>query len=164
MENLNSTSTNVSTETKENSNVANVPASKEKKSAKKSVSKKKETDSINVEKIKIDLSKGKKDLLTKEKSVSGKKDLYKSVSHLSTEEQKKFRGKIRRDLHRFVNSILGKDRSNEERIASVKEFISFYKTNWKFVDFKIENFTHTNNSVDRKDYETLLKYVQSVLK
>ena len=150
----------------ENSTVeqsANVPASKEKK-AKKSVKKSTSTDSINIDKIKIDVSKGKKDLLTKEKSISGKKDLYKGTEGLNSEEKKKHRGKIRRELHRYVNAILGKDRSNEERTQSVKKFLSFYKSNWKVQDFKIENFTHSQNDADLKDYKALLSFVQSVLK
>lgn len=153
-------------ETSEKSNVANSENQKAGKAKKERSVKVKEskTDSINFDKVKIDISKGKKELLSKERSVSSKKNLYHGIEGLGEEDQKKFRGKIRRELHKFVNSILGKDRSASEREQSVKAFLKFYKTNWKLQDFKIENFTQSKNPTDLKDYSDLLKYVQSILK
>lgn len=160
MESQNQDQQNGTVEQKENSNVPKVKKSVSPKKEKKE----KSTDSINIDKIKVDVSKGKKDLLTKERSASGKKDLYKGTSELSSEEKKKHRGKIRRELHKFCNNILGKDRSAEERTKNVKDFLKFYKDNWKVQDFKIENFSHSQNPTDQKDYKALLQYVQSVLK
>jgi hypothetical protein len=154
---------NVQIENAENQNVESANVSKGK--AKKSTSKKeRSTDAINLDKVKIDLSKGKKDLLSKERSLASKKELYKGTEGIGEEEKKKFRGRIRRMLHRFVNEILGKDRRPEEREKSVKAFLKFYKENWKVQDFKIENFTQSKNEVDVKDYKNLLLYVQSILK
>lgn len=140
---------------------ANV-AQSEKKVKKSKV--KKEIDSINFDKVKVEISKGNKSLITKERKITSKKDLYKGTSELGEEEKKKHRGKIRRTLHKFVNDILGKDRSNEEREKSVKLFLKFYKENWKVNDFKIESFTQSQNKADIKDYSEMLKYIQSVLK
>ena len=119
-------------------------------------------DVVNVEKIKINLSKGSKDLLTKE-SVFSRKELYKGMEGKNSEEKKKFRGSIRRELKRFVNSILGKDRSEKERENSIVEFLDFYKKNWKIQDFKIENFSQSKDESDLRDYKNLLKYIQSTL-
>lgn len=124
--------------------------------------KKKNTDSINLDGIKINLSKGKKSLLDKV-SVSSKREIYKGTDLMNQEEKKKFRGKIRRTLRSFTNSILGKDRSEKERTESVKSFLKFYKENWKIQDFKIENFSQSKDEMDLKDYKNLLIYLQSVL-
>jgi hypothetical protein len=160
MENLNVTSEKIQDskiENSENQKVKNSPKVKKEK-------KERSTDAINFDKVKVDISKGKKELITKERSVLSKKSLYKGTDSLGEEESKKFRGKIRRSLHRFVNEILGKDRTNEEREKSVKAFLKFYKENWKIQDFKIENFSQSKNSTDLKDYIDLLRYVQSILK
>lgn len=133
---------------------------------KKRTSKKKEsaTDSINLDKVKIDFTKENKSLLSKERKMSSKKDLYKGTEGLGEEEKKKFRGKIRRQLHSFVNAILGKDRSKEEKEKSVKAFLKFYKENWKVQNFELSSFSMSQNPTDQKDYSDLLKYVQSILK
>lgn len=120
-------------------------------------------DAINIDALKIDLSKGKKDLLNKESSSFQKKSLYKGLENMDSESQKKFRSKIRRNLRNFCNQILGKDRSDAERMQSIKEFMKFYKENWKIQDFKIDNFSHSKNEIDRKDYIQLLDYLKSII-
>lgn len=120
-------------------------------------------DSVNLASAKINLKNSKKELATKQKDQSSRKDLYVGVSLLSSEEQKKFRGKIRRDLHRYVNNILALDRSDEEKEKYILEFLEFYKKNWKIQDFKIENFSMSQNPIDRKDYSDLLEFVKSTL-
>lgn len=141
----------------ENQKIEN-PA-KEKKVKKEKASK---TDAINFEKVKINLSKGDKSLLSKT-SVFSKKSIYVGLEKLNSEEKKKFRGFIRRELRRFVNQILGKDRSESERIDSIKKFLSFYKKHWQIQDFKIENFSQSKDEIDLKDYKDLLTYVKRTL-
>lgn len=120
-------------------------------------------DSLNIENLKINLKKGKSNLLNKEESSNQRKSLYKGMDQMGSEDQKKFRSKIRRELRRYINSILGKDRSDEERIKSIKSFMRFYKDNWKIQDFKIENFSHSKNESDRKDIINLLDYLKSIM-
>lgn len=122
------------------------------------------SDSINLENAKVNLSKGKEGLTTKErKEGHSKKEIYQNLSSLNSEEQKKFRQRIRSKTRRFVNDILGKDRTDEERTKGIKEFLIFYKENWKIQDFRIENFSGSKNQNDLKDYSDLLEYVKSTL-
>lgn len=123
---------------------------------------KKSTNEINLSSVKVNLSKGQKSLITKEKILS-KREIYKGTDLMNQEEKKKFRGQIRRELQRFSNSILGKDRSNVEREKSVKDFLKFYRDNWKIQDFKMENFSQVKDPMTVKDLTDLLKYIQSVL-
>ena len=133
------------------------------KKIKKTESKKGNLDSVNLENVKVNISKGKKELISKElNSISVKRSIYLIPSELKGEE-KKFRGKIRRELKRFVSSILGKDRNEEERTKGISEFLKFYKNNWKIQNFKIEDFTNSTNESDKKDYLDLLNYVKSTL-
>lgn len=120
-------------------------------------------DSINLESAKINLSKGKKELCDKESKTHSRKDLYNGINNLSSDDQKKFRQKIRNQLKRFVSAILGKDRNDSEKEKSIQDFLSFYKENWRINDFKIENFSQSKNPIDLKDYSTLLEYVKSTL-
>lgn len=120
------------------------------------------TDQVNLSQVKVKLGKN-KDLITKEGRSTSSKEIYRNTETLSIEEKKKFRGKIRRNLKNFVNTILGKDRSDSERETGIKEFVEFYKKNWKLNDFKVENFTLTQNETDRKDYANLLKFVKDSL-
>lgn len=112
---------------------------------------------------KINLSNAKKELATKENVSSSRKDIYLNLSELSSDEQKKKRQRIRNQLKRFVSAILGKDRSDEEKEKSIREFLSFYRENWRITDFKIENFSQSKNKADHKDYETLLEFVKSTI-
>src|SRR5690349_8499402 len=127
-------------------------------------SKNEKLDSVNLESVKINVSKGNKELTNKEGIKTSNKDIY-SIDRksMSSEDQKKFRQKIRRDSQRFVKDILGKDRSDESRTKSISEFLEFYKKNWKIQDFRIENFSQSKNETDLKDYTDLLNYVKSTL-
>jgi hypothetical protein len=126
-------------------------------------SKKENLDSVNLENVKVNVSKGEKSLISKNlDSISVKRSIYNIPMELKGEE-KKFRGKIRRELKRFVSSILGKDRNEEERTKGISEFLKFYKKNWKIQNFKIEDFTNSTNEGDKKDYLDLLNYVKSTL-
>lgn len=136
---------------------------KTQKNAGKKESAKTQIDNINLEKIKINLEKGDKKLLSKEGKMPNQKNLYKLPDGLGIEEQKKFRSKIRRKIASFCNDILGKDRKDEERKESVKKFMTFYKENWKIQDFKIENFSQSKDEDQRKDIIDLLKYTQGVI-
>lgn len=128
------------------------------------VSESSKLDSVNLENVKINVSKGNKELTNKEGIKTSNKDLYSiDRSSMSSEDQKKFRQKIRRDLQRFVKDILGKDRSDESRTKSISEFLIFYKSNWKIQDFRIENFSQSKNETDLKDYKDLLTFVSSTL-
>jgi len=120
------------------------------------------SNEVNLENVKVQVKKGKKELITK-KAVNARHSLYKGTESMKQEEMKKFRSKIRRTLRSFVNQILGKDRSEEERTKSVKDFLSFYKKTWKINDFKIENFTQSKDDADLKDYKDLLVFVSSTL-
>lgn len=141
------------TETNQNQKISNPKKEKKVKS---------EKTEINLNSVKINLSKGKNSLLDKV-SVSSKREIYKGTETMNQEEKKKFRGTIRRKLRSFTNQILGKDRSEKERTESVKNFLSFYKENWKIQDFKIENFSQSKDEIDLKDYKNLLIYISSVL-
>jgi hypothetical protein len=121
----------------------------------------KKIDSINLDKIKIDLSKRDKSIPLDKKEIQSSKSLYNGTEGMKEGEKKKFRSKIRRGLHSFCNQILGKDRSEEERKESVKSFLAFYKKNWKINDFKIESFTQSKDDSDLKDYKNLLNLISS---
>lgn len=90
-------------------------------------------------------------------------NLYKNFSHLSAKDQKKERGKLRRKLESFRNSILGKDRKEEERKESIKEFIAFYKMHWIIQDFKFESFSHQRDADFKKDWESILSLCKKEL-
>ena len=125
--------------------------------------KKENLDSVNLENVKVNVAKGKKELISKElNSISVKRSIY-SIPDEMKGDEKKFRGKIRRELKRFVASILGKDRNEDERKKSISEFLKFYKKNWKIQNFKIEDFTNSTNESDKKDYLDLLNYVKSTM-
>lgn len=120
-------------------------------------------DSINLSNIQIDLAKRDKNIPLDKETVKSNKSLYKGMEGMKGEDQKKFRSKIRRALQSFCNQVLGKDRSEEERVASIKSFLKFYQENWKIQDFKIENFSQSKDLDDLKDYKNLLALVQSSL-
>lgn len=121
------------------------------------------TDQINISNAKVNLKKGKKELVTKERNEGkSRKEIYIGLPE-STEDQKKFRQRIRSKTRRFVNDILGKDRSDAERETSIQDFLKFYKANWKVQDFRIENFSGSKKESDLKDYAALLQYVASTL-
>jgi len=120
-------------------------------------------DALNASNIKIDLSKGKKSLLDKEDAKGSSKSIYKGLDALGSEDKKKKRSKIRRGLRGYINDILGKDRSDEERLISIESFMEFYKENWKIQDFKIENFSSSRNEIDLKDCKNLLDYLKSII-
>lgn len=122
---------------------------------------KKNADSVNISSIKKGIAKGKdKNPNLTKTAVQASKSLYKGTDGLSGEEQKKFRSKIRRGLHSFVNQILGLDRPAAERKESIASFMKFYKLNWKIQDFKIESFSQSKDEQDLKDYKTLLAEVR----
>lgn len=118
-------------------------------------------DNLNSEKIKINLKNAKMDLASKESKGSSDKNIYLNMEGLNQDERKRKRSSIRRERNRFINQILGKDRSEEERIDSIQKFLIFYKENWKINDFKIENFSQSNNAEDQKDCKNLLDFIKS---
>lgn len=121
-------------------------------------------DSANLENVKIQISKGKKELANRETSVYAKKDLYLiDRDSMNSDQQKNFRNSIRRGLKRFVSDILGKDRSDESKEKSIQEFLEFYKKNWRITDFKIENFSQSKTKGDLRDYADLLEFVKSTI-
>ena len=107
---------------------------------------------------KINLSKGKKDLLNKEnKSVN--RNVYLNEELSSSE-----RGTLRRKRDKFINDILGKDRTDKERESAIQSFFTFYIENWKITDLKIESFT--NSQKDKRSYKNcvqLLDYLNSIV-
>jgi len=119
---------------------------------------KSEIDQINLAAVKFDFAKDGKSL-----SNLSKKSIYKGMEGMTGEEKKKFRGKIRRDLDRYVSIILGKDRGNEERKRGISEFLSFYRENWIVTDFRIETFSEKKNENDIRDYRNLLNVVSQAL-
>lgn len=125
----------------------------------------KSVDSLNLSAAKINLKNSKiQELISKEgkeASAYSNKHLYIGLEKLGIDDQKKFRGKIRRDLKRFVSIILGKDKSEKEKIDAIVEFMEFYKKNWKMTDFKIENFSSSKNESDLKDYKNLLYVIRT---
>jgi hypothetical protein len=123
----------------------------------------KKIDSLNLENVKVNVSKGLSELTTKESKTLSQKDLYLLSSDLSSEERKQFRQKIRRDVQRFISDILGKDRKESERTDAIQKFLSFYSKNWRITDFKLENFTQIKNESDLKEIKNLLDYVKSTL-
>jgi hypothetical protein len=128
-------------------------------------SKENQIDKKNLNNIKFDLGKGNSELCNKEMKISFNKGIYKDelMKELSSDERKKFRGKIRRDLKRFISNILGKDRNDYKRISSLFAFISFYQKYWRIQDLKIENFSSSRNEKDLKDYKDLLSYIESLM-
>lgn len=117
---------------------------------------------VNLNSLKNELKKNEKNF-TKESKSNSNKNLYKGIESLSNEDQKKFRSKIRRKLDRFVSDILGKDRSDQERINSINEFLEFYKKNWIINDFELSNFTSTNKEDKRKDFKIILDICKNAI-
>jgi hypothetical protein len=122
----------------------------------------KEIKGLNLKNLKIDLSKGDSSLLNIKKNESSR-DFYKGMEGLSSDEKKKKREGLRRELKKFNADIRGLDRSNEERENAIEKFMEFYKENWKIQDFKIENFSNARNPIDKKSYIDLLSYLKSIL-
>lgn len=123
-------------------------------------------DSANLESAKINLSKSNFNFEESGISSSRKtsnKSLYIGLDSMSTEEKKRHRSKIRRNLDNYMKDILGKDRTSKERETAVGDFLSFYKKNWKITDFKIESFSEKTNEIDLKNYKMLLDFVKSVI-
>jgi len=115
-----------------------------------------QSDKLNITNVKINLQKGKKDLFVEGKNV--KKNIY--IGELDKSE----RDRIRRFVKKSINNILGKDRSDSERTEAIQNFLKFYKENWKVCDFKIENFTSSNEGNRYyKECKNLLDYLNSVL-
>jgi len=124
-------------------------------------------DSLNLASAKINLSKGKKEILENSKFSKGEKttskELYIGTSKMSTDESKIFRRNLRSKLDRFMKNILGQDRTEKERENAIGEFLIFYKENWRIADFKIENFSAKKKEADLRDLKNLLAYVESVI-
>jgi len=121
-------------------------------------------DSSNLSAAKINLKKGKISEIMEKEGKEGtayaNKHLYIGLEKMGIDDQKKHRGMIRRNLRRYVSIILGKDKSELEKVNAILEFIPFYKKNWKITDFKIENFSSSKNESDLKDYKNLLFVVR----
>lgn len=94
----------------------------------------------------------------KENSSFQKESIYKKEFQNKSE-----RRKIRTKLNRFVNNVLGKDRSEKEIETNINEFISFYKEIWSINDFKIDNFTNTKDKDKLKDYSLFLDIIKAYL-
>lgn len=135
---------------------------KESKNQKSQKSQKENVDQINIENIKINVKNGDSALLTKTESDSHK-NLYLGMEGKTQEERKKRRGWIRRERNRFINQILGKDRTEDERTDSIQKFLAFYKENWRVTDFKIESFCQTKDDAELADCKALLEYVKKTL-
>jgi len=118
--------------------------------------KKKNSDDANLSKIKE--GKGK----DQEKKIN-RSSLYKGIDHLSMKDQKNKRSKLRNKLDGFCKSILGLDRSKEEKDKSIKEFNQFYKENWKINDYKIDNFSNRSDEMQRKEYQLILDLARKEL-
>jgi len=125
-------------------------------------SQKETVDQINLENVKINLKNGDQSLLTKTESDSHK-NLYLGMEGKTQEERKKRRGWLRRERNRFINQILGKDRTDDERTDSIQKFLIFYKENWRVNDFKIETFCQTKDESELQDCKALLEYVKKTL-
>lgn len=117
---------------------------------KKGKKKEEKTDNANLSKIK----KGSKE--KGENKKINRSSLYKGVDHLSMKDQKNKRSKLRNRLDAFCKSILGLDRSKDEKENAIKEFNQFYKENWKINDYKIDNFSNRSDESQRKDYQLIL--------
>lgn len=119
-------------------------------------------DSLNLEKVKVSLKNVDLSKANREK-VSTTKEIYLGLSELNQEEKKKKRSWIRRERTRFINQILGKDRSESERIDSIQKFLIFYKENWRITDFKIDNFCQSKDKAELRDCSELLDFVKKSL-
>jgi hypothetical protein len=119
---------------------------------------KNQVDEINLANVKFDFSKDGKNL----SSVSNK-SLYKGTEGMTTDEKKKFRRDLRKNLSQFVSVILGKNRTNEERKQGISDFLKFYRKNWIVTDFRIETFSEKRNEGDLKDFKNLLQVVSQSL-
>ena len=103
------------------------------------------------------------DMYVSGKSKTSRKSLYKGTDKMTTDEKKSHRRILRRDLNNFVSSILGRDRTEDERKHSISEFILFYKKNWIVTDFKIETFSEKTNENDLRNYRNLLSVVSKAI-
>ena len=119
---------------------------------------------VNVEKInvasieerlsKIDVSK---------KERQSKERLYKNVnSSMSFEDQKKYRGKMRRHLSKIKNEILifTKTKNEEKKKEAIKNFISFYKKEFVKNDLSIESITNSKNEIEKEELILMLDIIK----
>lgn len=79
-----------------------------------------------------------------------------------TDKQKKtYRRKMRTQLRKFMQDILGKDRSNDERKKSVKEFQKFFKDNYISSTLDASAIYSGNDAGKRKDYEDMIAVINA---
>ena len=114
----------------------------QKSESKKSDSKNEKIDSANLQIIGSEMIKG---------------NLYNHniLKGLGKKDMKSCRRYLRDSIDRYIKSILGKDRKEEERSESLKSFIAFYKKYWKIQDFKFENFSNQKDPDFKKDIESI---------
>lgn len=100
------------------------------------------------------------------KSINRERKYLIPYESLSTNEQKKVRGKIREKLFSFVNAfVIASKGSNKERMESIrKEFAEFAKATYVNPDWKDSsvffNGTGRNAEVKRMELESLLSAMQ----
>ena len=85
---------------------------------------------------------------------------------INSDEGKKFRNKLRNTIKRFCNNILlyAKHNRIEDLQKEVKEFVSFYKTNYRLNDFSIASISQSKNEVKENDLQTMIAIVKEVNK
>lgn len=75
-------------------------------------------------------------------------------------ERKSFRRKMRSNLQRFSNQILGKDRSDEERLNACKEFKKYFKENYLASKLDASAIYQGSNDSKRKEYQDMIEIIE----
>jgi hypothetical protein len=77
---------------------------------------------------------------------------------------KKYRSILRSKLDKFKNNILGKDRSNEERISNCKEFREFFKENYIASALHLSSIYQGSEKIKLEEYSSMIKIINHLSK
>jgi hypothetical protein len=78
---------------------------------------------------------------------------------MNDKDKKSYRRKRRSELQKFINDILGKDRSENEIKDSIKSFKSHFKKNYLAKEISPSSLYSGNDINKRNDLESLCKII-----
>lgn len=83
---------------------------------------------------------------------------------MEDKERKSFRSKKRRELQNFINAILGRDRNDDERLLSIKEFKKYFKENYISSSLDSSALYSGNDENKRKDINNMIIIIKEFKK
>ncbi len=98
------------------------------------------------------------------KEKQSKERIYKGVSNdMTYEEQKKYRGKMRRRVKRMRDDILiaSKQKNKDKSKDAISAFKTFYKETYVKNDLTIESIYQGRNETDKEEFNLMLEIVKS---